>query len=120
MQLLLLLVVLLSAGCSERVVAEESDYIVVATATSPNNLDARVGSDEASQKLHQLLYVSLFKLDQQRRVVPDLAASSDTPDERTCVVCLKRRVHFHDGRPLSAADVVYTFKSFLDPAFFSP
>jgi ABC-type transport system substrate-binding protein len=48
--------------------------IIVALANSPTNLDPGVGLDEASQKLHQLLYRSLLKTDANLRVVPDLAS----------------------------------------------
>ena len=46
--------------------------IVIALANSPTNLDPGVGLDEASQKMHQLLYSSLVKIDASLRVVPDL------------------------------------------------
>jgi peptide/nickel transport system substrate-binding protein len=94
--------------------------IVVGLANSPANLDPRVGSDEASQKLHQLLYDSLFRVGDDLRLVPQLATSLEQPDDRTYVVHLRSGVRFHDGRPFSAADVVYTFRSLLDPAFVSP
>ena len=41
------------------------------------------------------------------------------PDDRTYLVTLRPDVRFHDGRPLTSADVVFTFRSFLDPAFTS-
>ena len=81
------------------------------------NLDPRVGTDDASQKLHQLLFSTLVRIDEQLRVVPDLAESLDQPDPSTFVAHLRRGVLFHNGRELTSDDVVYTFRSFLDPAF---
>ena len=49
-------------------------------ANSPLNLDPRVGADEASQKAHQLLYNTLVRIDDDLRVVPDLAESLEQPD----------------------------------------
>ena len=86
-----------------------------AMTNSALNLDPRVGTDEASQKVHQLLYNSLVRIDDQLRVVPDLAESLEQPDPLTYVARLRRGVLFHNGRELTAADVVYTFRSFLDP-----
>ena len=43
--------------------------------------------------------------------------SRSQPDPMTYVARLRRGVLFHDGRELTAEDVVYTFASFLDPAF---
>src|SRR5438045_3840882 len=93
------------------------DYIVVGTTNSPVNLDPRVGADEASQKTHQLLYNTLVRIDDRLKVVPDLAASLEHPDDLTYVARLRRGVLFHNGRELTAADVAYTFRSLIDPAF---
>lgn len=93
--------------------------ITIALGNAPVNLDPRVGSDEASQRVHQLLYSSLLRIDADLRVVPELADLIERPDPRTYVVHLRPGVRFHDGHALSADDVVYTFRSFLDPAFVS-
>jgi peptide/nickel transport system substrate-binding protein len=95
----------------------EGDAIVVAIANSPLNLDPRVGADEASQKAHQLLYNSLVRIDDDLRIVPELAESLEQPDPLTYIVKLRPGVFFHNGRELTSADVGYTFRSFLDPAF---
>jgi len=106
------------AGCGPTVAT--SDRLVVGIAVGPNNFDPRIGSDEASQRVHQLIFASLFRLDEHLRVVPDLAVSTETPDPRTYIVGLRPGVVFHDGHSLTADDVVFTFRSFLDPAFLSP
>jgi peptide/nickel transport system substrate-binding protein len=81
------------------------------------NLDPRVGADEASQKAHQLLYNSLVHLDTNLTVATELAESLQRPDPVTYVARLRHGVRFHDGSDLTAKDVAYTFRSFLDPAF---
>jgi peptide/nickel transport system substrate-binding protein len=108
----------LIAGCTASA-APPRDVITVAIANAPTNFDPRIGSDESSQKIHQLLYNGLLRIDDQLRVVPDLAEAIDTPDPVTYVARLRRGVLFHDGRELTAGDVVHTFRSFLDPAFVS-
>ena len=86
----------------------------------PNNLDPRIGTDDASQKVHQLIFDNLMELDDHLRVVPKLAETLDHPDPLTYIAHLRRGVRFHDGRELTADDVVYTFGAFLDPEFVSP
>jgi len=81
------------------------------------DLDPRVGADEASQKAHQLLYNSLVHLDSNLTVATELAESLERPDPVTYVARLRHGVRFHDGSDLTAKDVAYTFRSFLDPAF---
>jgi peptide/nickel transport system substrate-binding protein len=98
----------------------ETDHLVVGIAVAPNNLDPRIGSDEASQRVHQLLYASLMRLDDDLRVVPEVAEHLTQRDERTYVATLRDDVRFHDGRPLRASDVAYTFRSFLAADFVSP
>jgi peptide/nickel transport system substrate-binding protein len=108
---------LLAAGCGASRPAGNS--IVIAIANSPTNLDPGVGLDEASQKLHQLLYNSLLRIDGNLRVVPDLAIRFDRPDPKTYVAEVRHGVKFHDGRELTASDVAFTFRRFLDPKFTS-
>ncbi len=93
--------------------------IVVGLANSPANLDPAVGLDEASQKLHQLLYSSLLGTDEALRVVPDLATRFETTDSKTWHAEIPPGVRFHDGREMTAHDVAFTFQRFLDPAFVS-
>ena len=106
----------LMLGCTQR--RADDGKIVVAMANAAVNLDPRVGTDEASQKAHQLLYNSLLRIDDQLKPVPDLAESMEIqPDELTYVLRLRHGVRFHNGRELTSEDVVYTFGSFLDPTF---
>lgn len=110
------LAALVAAGCGAG--RTEGEAIVVGIADSPAILDPRIGADAASQKAHQLLFSSLVRIDDDLRVVPDLAESlEERPDGLSYLVRLHRGVRFHDDRELTAADVAYTFRSFLDPAF---
>jgi peptide/nickel transport system substrate-binding protein len=93
------------------------NVIVLGTTNSATNLDPRVGTDEASQKIHQLIFNTLVHIDNQLRIIPELAESIDHPDPLTYVARIRKGVLFHNGRELTAADVVYTFRSFLDPTF---
>jgi peptide/nickel transport system substrate-binding protein len=105
-------------GCSSGPPADPA-IIRVAVVSSPNNLDPRIGTDEASQRIHQLLFDQLFRIDDALRVVPGLAESLTQPDPVTYLVALRRGVRFHDGRELTSADVAYTFNCLIDPAFVS-
>jgi peptide/nickel transport system substrate-binding protein len=105
------------SGCGgER---EANGAIIVGIANSPVNLDPRMAADEYSQKAHQLIFDTLMKIDDRLRVVPSVAESLEQPngDPLTYVARLRRGITFHNGRELTADDVVYTFGSFLDPKF---
>lgn len=109
----------LAAGCAKPE-PSRSAVITVALVSSPNNLDPRVGTDEVSQRIHQLIFDPLLSIDHQLRVVPGLAEGWEMPDNRTYVVHLRRGVPFHDGHELTSDDVVYTFSTLLAPGFLSP
>jgi peptide/nickel transport system substrate-binding protein len=110
-----LLIVLAAGGCAQP--RPPGNIIIVGTTNSATNLDPRVGTDEASQKIHQLLYNNLVHIDKDLSVVPELAESIEQPDSTTYVARLRHGVLFHNGRELTSDDVVYTFRSFLDPTF---
>ena len=81
------------------------------------DLDPRIGADEASQKTHQLLFSTLVRIDDELRVVPDLAEASSTPDPTDLHREAAARRALSQRSQLTADDVVYTFGSFLDPSF---
>lgn len=106
------------SGCLHRP-TPNPNILVLAIPNGPNNLDPRIGLDDASQKIHALIFDNLMELDDHMRVTPKLAERLDHPTPTTYAVTLRPGVHFHDGHELTSADVVYTFRSFLDPAFVS-
>jgi peptide/nickel transport system substrate-binding protein len=107
-----------AAACLHRS-APDPGVIIVGVTSGPNNLDPRIGTDDVSQKAGQLLFDNLMTLDDRLRVVPALAERLERPDPTTYVATLRRGVRFHDGHELTSADVVYTFRSLLDPSFVS-
>jgi len=116
---LVLLALIPASGCLHRPV-QDPNVIVIGITSGPNNLDPRIGSDDSSQKVGQLLFSSLMTLDDHLRVVPQLAERIDNLDPTTYVVTIRRGVRFHDGHELTSADVVHTFRTLLAPGFISP
>jgi len=86
----------------------------------PVNLDPRIGTDAQSERIDGLIFDSLVELDAQRNAQSDLAETWEMPDPRTYVFHLRSGVKFHDGRPLTSADVKYTFDSIIHDSVTSP
>jgi peptide/nickel transport system substrate-binding protein len=82
--------------------------------SSPTNLDPRVGIDAYSERIDELLFDALVRRDKHFNLKPWLADSWETPDSLTYKFHLRSGVHFHDGRPLAARDVKYTFDSIMN------
>jgi peptide/nickel transport system substrate-binding protein len=62
------------------------------------------------------LYNRLTFLDKDGVTQMELAESIDTKDAKTWTVKLRKGVTFHDGKDLTADDVVFSLKRHLDPA----
>jgi peptide/nickel transport system substrate-binding protein len=117
---LALIVLLLAVGCGSPKDSTQPGTVNFLIEASPTNLDPRIGADAYSQHIDGLIFSSLVAHDAQMNVTPDLALSWETPDPLTYVFHLRSGVKFHDGRPLTAADVKFTFDSILSGAVKSP
>jgi peptide/nickel transport system substrate-binding protein len=84
---------------------------VVLIESSPTSLDTRIGVDVQSERIDMLIFDSLVKRDQHYEVRPWLAKSWDQPDPLTYVFHLNPGVRFHNGQPLTSADVKWSIDS---------
>lgn len=101
---------LLAAGCAPR---PDPNTLVMIIESSPTNLDPRVGVDAQSERIDSLIFDSLVRRDEHFELRPWLAESWETPNPTTYIFHLRKGVRFHDGRPLTARDVKWTFDSIL-------
>ncbi len=83
--------------------------------TAPLDMDPRVGVDQSSQRLHQLIYNGLFKKTYDFRVERELVKDYRiSPSGKEIIFEIKKGILFHDGKELSADDVVYTYRTILE------
>ena len=110
----------LTSACRSGPVDRPPGYLVVGIESHPLQLDPRHATDANSVRIGNLIYSSLLRFDEHMRLRPELARSWRRLDERNYEFTLRNDVHFHNGKPLTATDVKYTFESILDPATHSP
>ncbi|MGH7769496.1 MAG: ABC transporter substrate-binding protein [Candidatus Binatia bacterium] len=96
------------------------DTLVVALESGPTYLDPRYATDAYSERISRLIFNGLLRPDENSRLEADLAAKWQSIDDRTYVFRLRPGVFFHDGRPLTAADVKFTYDSVLEAKNRSP
>jgi peptide/nickel transport system substrate-binding protein len=116
---LLLAALLALASCSHDSPTEPG-VVNFLIESMPVNLDPRIGTDAQSERIDGLIFDSLIELDEQRNPKSDLAETWEMPDPRTYIFHLRSGVKFHDGRPLTSADVKYTFNSIINGTVTSP
>lgn len=110
----LLVLVFLSLGWAQR------NVINVGLDVDPGTMDPRLARDTSAFRMQELLFNGLTRLDAKLKPVPDLAASWKYLSATVLEVKLRPGVTFHDGSPLTADDVVYTYTTVLDSKFNSP
>ncbi|MFD6715781.1 4-phytase [Micromonospora sp. TSRI0369] len=106
------------AGCSSPTAPPggtgNAGTLVVATAGEPDTLNPvlNYGVDGAS-----LIFDGLVARDARNELVPALARELPTvsADGKTVTAKLREGVLFHDGSPLTAQDVAFTYQAVLDP-----
>jgi peptide/nickel transport system substrate-binding protein len=91
----------------------DPNTLVMIIESSPMNLDPRVGIDAQSERIANLIFDDLLSRGDNLNVAPGLAERWEISDPLTYIFHLHRGVKFHDGRPLTARDVKWTFDSLL-------
>lgn len=82
----------------------------VAIHSAPVELDPHLQNESLTSGLLANVYEALTELDEEQRIRPGAASGWTNPDERTWVFTIRRGARFHDGRPLEAADVVFSLE----------
>ena len=89
--------------------------------SEPANLDPARGVDVSEGLVQAKIYDGLVRYDENMKLIGDLAETWEITDEgRSYLFHLRPGVTFHDGTPLTPADVVYSLNRLLDPAVRSP
>ena len=95
-------------------------YLVVGIESNPLQLDPRYSTDANSVRIGGLIYNSLLRSDENSRLQLELAENWQRIDAQTYIFDLRRNITFHNGQPLTAADVKFTYESILQAKNLSP
>ena len=85
------------------------------TVTEVSSLDPHIYVGSAWKVLMEALYSTLVGFNQEAELVPELAESWEQPDARSVVFTLRKGIKFHDGTPLTAADVKFSLERIQNP-----
>ena len=79
-------------------------------------------ANNVDMDLSRIVYSGLLKFNNQQQLVPDLAESMPelSGDQKQYTIKLRQDVLWHDGKPFTADDVIFTIKLIQDQSFQSP
>lgn len=86
------------------------------SASTADTLDPAIASLSTDYVRCCAFYNRLTFLDEGGALKMELAESIESDDAKTWQVRLRPGVTFHDGKPLTTADVIYSMQRHLDPA----
>ncbi len=92
------------------------DIIVDGSIGDASNLIPLLATDSTSHEIADMVYNGLVKYDKNIQLVGDLAESWDVSKDGLVITFhLRKNVRWHDGKPFTADDVLYTYKVTVDP-----
>lgn len=87
------------------------DDVVIYSALVPDTLDQHNSVTVATAVYIRNLYANLYRLDADGNIKPELAKGYSVNDDYTkYTITLKDGIKFSDGSPITADDVVYTYR----------
>jgi peptide/nickel transport system substrate-binding protein len=111
-EILIIAIILCLIGCHAS--KRDPQTVVFLIESSPTNLDPRIGTDGMSEHIDELIFDGLVAKDSNFHFTPALADSWELRDPVTLVFHLRQGVRFHDGRAMTARDVVWSINSMRD------
>jgi peptide/nickel transport system substrate-binding protein len=90
------------------------DTLVIGSAAEINNLDLLAQNDQINNICLKLTHETLIFFTNDGKLEPELAESWEYVDDTTLEIKLKENVKFHDGTPMTAEDVKFTYEMCLN------
>jgi peptide/nickel transport system substrate-binding protein len=92
------------------------DIMVEGSIGDASNLIPLLSSDSTSHGIAGMIFNGLVKYDKDVNIVGDLAESWEVSRDGLVITFhLRKGVRWHDGRPFTADDVLYTYQVTVDP-----
>jgi len=102
-------------------IEQRGGELIIGHCSKPDIINPILTTSSISANLMNLIFSQLVDFDHDQRPIPDLAKKwSVSKDGREWTFLLRDDVKFHDGHPLTAHDVEFTFRSLMDPQNESP
>ena len=105
------------------VAPQKGGQIIVGITQEPQNFNPVMPTIETQRGVHMAIFDDLWRIDGKGNFVPNLALTIPTQgnggisrDGTVFTVKLRPGVSWHDGQPFTARDVMFTWKTIMNPA----
>ncbi|MDR0217891.1 MAG: ABC transporter substrate-binding protein [Enterobacteriaceae bacterium] len=88
--------------------------------SEPRSLDPQQSEGSSEFDILRDFFEPLVEVDRNDKIVPALAESWETQDNKTWVFHLRKGVKWSDGSPLTSHDVVFSWRRLVTPDTLSP
>ena len=102
---------------------QKGGQIIVGITQEPQNFNPVMPTIETQRGVHMAIFDDLWRIDGKGNFVPNLALAVPTQsnggisrDGTVFTVKLRPGVTWHDGQPFTARDVMFTWKTIMNPA----
>lgn len=88
----------------------------------PRLINPLLATSDTDSAIVNLVFSGLYKYDGSGNLIPDLADGMPqlSQDEKQYTIRLKKAVKWHNDKPFTAEDVIFTIQTAQNPAFKSP
>jgi peptide/nickel transport system substrate-binding protein len=94
---------------------------VDASIADASMLNPLLATDSASNDINGLVYNGLLKYDKDLKLTPDLAERWDVSNNgRTITFTLKKNILWHDGKPFTSDDILFTYQQLISSTTRTP
>jgi peptide/nickel transport system substrate-binding protein len=101
---------------------QKGGQVIVGISQEPQNFNPVMPTIETQRGVHMAIFDDLWRIDGKGNFVPNLAAAMPTQanggiskDGTVFTVKLRPGVKWHDGAPFTARDIIFTWKTILNP-----
>ena len=114
--------VTLAAATAAPTAGVHPQHLVTATIADPQTFNPIIASDAASHAVIADVFDTLVRLDPRSGEIEPALAERWSLDDRgqSLTMWLRQDARWHDGQPVTARDVVFTFDAIRNPAVPSP
>lgn len=95
--------------------SKEGGLMVLGIGSDPSSVNPLFANDRVSLTISNVLYDNLYHVKSGKIVYDGLAESMTASDDHlTYILKLKNNIKWHDGKAITADDIIFTYDSILD------